>query len=339
MRCGSVSADSFKNPLIQLIHMVTLSHSFGFRIRPKRPFSFELTVKKPAGWSLFSPFEIYEKGRLWTVTYLDGLLAGIVLSKKGTVENPEVFVRVFLETDQGAARRRRIKELVTKAIGADQELGKFYAMAKKDSILKHVIGDLYGMHDTFSPMLFSDAVLAIMLQMAPLKRSNEMMASFINNYGEVAEFDGKRIRAWPSPRKIARLTEAELARKCKVGYRSKNLVRLAKRLSEPGFPSAEELEDMNAEKAKSFLMELPGIGDYSSDIINPHGGFPIDVWSAEVFGKLFFGKEPKNNRGAVEMVKAEGIRRWGVWSWMAFFYTVQDLESLSKKIGKRLRVT
>jgi hypothetical protein len=41
---------------------------------------------------------------------------------------------------------------------------------------------------------------------------------------------------------------------------------------------------------------------------------------------------------AVEMVKREGIRRWGQWSWMAFFYVVNDLENLSRKLNTALRL-
>jgi 3-methyladenine DNA glycosylase/8-oxoguanine DNA glycosylase len=124
-----------------------------------------------------------------------------------------------------------------------------------------------------------------------------------------------------------------------VGYRAKSIVRLAKKMAYGDFPSAEELEEMTAEESKEKLMELPEIGDYSSDIINPHGGFPIDVWSVEIFGKLLFGREPKNNRDAIERVKAAGMKRWGTFSWMAFFYVVQDLGRLSKKLGVSLRLS
>jgi len=44
-------------------------------------------------------------------------------------------------------------------------------------------------------------------------------------------------------------------------------------------------------------------------------------------------------RDAIEKTKAEGMRRWGRWSWMAFFYVVQDLESLSKKLKMSLRLS
>jgi 3-methyladenine DNA glycosylase/8-oxoguanine DNA glycosylase len=100
----------------------------------------------------------------------------------------------------------------------------------------------------------------------------------------------------------------------------------------------EELEKLEPDEARNMLLELPGIGDYSADIINPHGGFPIDAWSVEVFGKLFYGQEPIDKRKAIEGIKKEGLHRWGKWSWMAFFYVVQDLENLSKKLNMSLRL-
>ena len=57
------------------------------------------------------------------------------------------------------------------------------------------------MHSTSSgDTVFPDAVLAILLQMAPLKRSNEMMDCVITKYGEKAEFDGKT--TYVSPRRL-----------------------------------------------------------------------------------------------------------------------------------------
>ena len=54
--------------------------------------------------------------------------------------------------------------------------------------------------------------------------------------------------------------------------------------------------------------------------------------SVDVFGKLFNGEEPKDRRKAIDGIKKEGLHRWGKWSWMAFFYVVQDLDNLSRKL-------
>ncbi len=318
--------------------MAKLSYSIQYEIRPAPPYNFKLTIKKPAGWSLFTNFEIYEKGTIWTTTHLNGVLAGVKLVSKGTTKNPRIIAKLFFKKRPDGAQLAVMKNLLNHNIGADDDLSEFYRFAEKDGILKHAVKDLYGMHNTDSSTIFPDALLSILLQMTTLKRSNEMMNCIISKYGELAEFDGKKISAWPTPKDLEGHDAEELARTCKLGYRAKHIAKLSKKLASEKFPTTKELESLRPEDAKEMLLELPGIGDYSADIINPHGGFPIDVWSAEVFGKLFYGKEPKNNRDAVEKIKKEGLRRWGKWSWMAFFYTVQDLENLSEKLGIKLRL-
>ena len=152
--------------------MHRLTHSFEFNIIPAPPYDFNLTVKNPAGWHLFTPFEIHEECALWTATYFATSLIGLKLSSKGDVNNPMIVVCVFSQEGLEQAQQNDIKKLVKKALGADQDLSEFYRIARKDGILKYAVEDLYGMHDTFAITIFPDAVLTILLQMAPLKRSN-----------------------------------------------------------------------------------------------------------------------------------------------------------------------
>ncbi len=319
-------------------NMTKLPHYFCFELNPVNPYNFKLTVKKPAGWALFTPFEIFERDTLWTAFYEGGVVLGVKLKSRGSVEKSRMSVGVFSRGVLTKSLRERIKHAVSEKLGAGQDLSGFYRMARKDGILKHVVDDLYGMHDTNSGSVFDTALLAITLQMTNIKRSNQMMDSLIRNYGESAEFDGKKIMLWPRPERIAVLSPRTLSKKCNLGYRAKSIVRLAKKLSREKFPSVEELQQLKPEEARDLLLMLPGIGDYSADIINPHGGFPIDVWSVDVFSMLFYGKEPKNARAAVEKIKKAGIKRWKSWAWMAFYYVAQDLASLSKKLGVRLRL-
>ncbi len=318
--------------------MVKLLNSFDFVMEPIPPYSFRLTVRKPADWPLFTPFEVYERRTLWTATHIQGHLVGIRLASSGTTERPKIAATIFLESSPTTEKLDRIKRSLAHSLGADSDLNEFYELARLDGILKYVIEDLYGMHSTGPGTIFPEAALAILLQMAPLKRSDEMMGCFISRYGETAEFDGRGIPVWPLPERIARLDPQELARDCKLGYRARHLVNLARKLEDKAFPTMEDLERLAPVEARRWLLELPGIGDYSADIINPHGGFPIDAWSVEVFGKLFYGKEPEDKRKAIEGIKREGLRRWGKWSWMAFFYVVQDLEHLSRRLNTRLRL-
>lgn len=317
--------------------MANLARKFEFYLRPKPPYNFELTVHKPAGWSLFTPFEVFDKGVLWTALHIDGILTGLKLCSRGTIERPLIQAQVYIKDRPTSGQKDSIEEAVADRLNIEDDLGAFYFMARKDPILRHTIDNLYGMHDTDPSSLFAEAVLAILLQMAPLKRSEEMMQCMIRNFGEAAEFNNKKILAWPTPGDITDVKARDIE-KCKLGYRAKYILQLSRELNKVGAPCIEELKQLDPEESKRRLLKLPGIGDYSADIVNPHGGFPIDVWSADVFGKLFFRDESIMGRGGIAKVKAEGIDRWGRFAWMAFLYVAHDLKGLSEKIGVSLRL-
>jgi 3-methyladenine DNA glycosylase/8-oxoguanine DNA glycosylase len=317
--------------------VLKLARSGEFEIDPVPPFSFPLTARNPAGWDLFTSDEVYEEGILWTGVRFDGKPIGLKIESLGTLEEPGLRVGVYTEKALTMQSKGRLQSIVSESLGAEQDLREFYDLARRDPILKHVVESLYGLHDAQTASLFNSVILSICLQMARLKRSNEMMDAINRKYGETIEFDGRRVLLQPTAEKIAKLDPAVFAKECKLGYRAKYLVASAKMIAE-GFPSIQEILRMPPDEAKEKLMLLPGIGDYAADIINPHGGFPIDAWSVDVFGLLFFGKEPENRRDAIEKVKQEGIKRWGVWSWMAFFYIAQDLRNLSKRLGIELRL-
>jgi 3-methyladenine DNA glycosylase/8-oxoguanine DNA glycosylase len=308
-----------------------------FEIAPLPPFDFGLTVRKPAGWDLFTSKEVYEAGTLWTGIRFEGRPIGLKIQSSGTVESPLVLVGVYAAGAISMKDAGRMRDILTACLGAKQDLKDFYGFAVKDEILRHVVDDLYGMHDTQAVSLFNSVILGICLQMARLTRSREMMQAIDRKYGETIEFDEKRVVLQPTAERIARLDPKTFAKECKLGYRARYIVASAKMIA-GGFPDTLGIMAMPPEEAKEKLMELPGIGDYAADIINPHAGFPIDAWSVDVFGLLFFGREPENRREAIEEVKKEGIRRWGRWSWMAFFYVAQDLRNLSKRLGIELRL-
>jgi len=301
------------------------------------PFDFRLTVRKPAGWDLFTSEEVYDDETLWTGVLFKGRPVGLKIQSRGSLLRPRVLVGIYSGREISKGDVERLRDILAVCLGAEQDLNEFYAFAMKDGILKHVVEDLYGMHDTQAVSLFNSVILSICLQMARLKRSMDMMEAIDQKYGQNIQFDGKKVVLQPTAERIAKLDPAAFAKECKLGCRAKYIVASAKMIA-AGFPDMDEIIEMPPDEAKAKLIELPGIGDYAADIINPHGGFPIDAWSVDVFGLLFFGKQPEDRREAIEKVKQEGIRRWGKWSRMAFFYVAQDLSNLSKRLGVKLRL-
>jgi DNA-3-methyladenine glycosylase II len=316
-----------------MTYINNLTCSTSLKLKPVPPYDFALTVHKPAGWSLLTPFEVFEKGVLWTVirTPSEGTF-GLKLRSLGTVEKPRISCEAYSSQEVKISERRELLETVTWTLNLSEDISQFYSLAEHDPLVKALVKDLYGMRNTKQPDIFPRLILAVTLQMAPISRSNQMMDLLIRKYGERVKFDEKQVLYWPSPERIANTEVTELQKKCKLGYRAKSLRGIAEAIL-AGFPSPQELEKMTDQEAKAKLMELKGIGEYSADIVSPHPGFALDVWSAKIFSALILGKQAESPRSVIPKLKKMAEDRWGQCRGYVFFYVLHDLKNLSNRFN------
>jgi 3-methyladenine DNA glycosylase/8-oxoguanine DNA glycosylase len=315
--------------------ILNLKNAFTVEFDAVPPYSFELTLRKPAGWYWSTPQETCEKGTCWSATRFNGELLGLKLHSIGTIRKPRINCTVYSHSKIAELNSQNIILMLKRALKVEEDLTGFYELSQKDPILQDVVKDLYGMHTIGWPELFPALILAVSLQMAPMKRSNQMMDLLMTNFGEDASFDKKTIRYWPSAQTIANAPVEELMNKAKLGYRAKNLKAIATMLTQ-NFPSMDELYALKRDEAKKKLLTLFGIGEYSAELVMPQTGFPLDVWSAKIFSVLFNGTVPKNPRNAISALKEMAQKRWGNWSGYAFVYVLNDLPNLSKRISADL---
>ncbi len=308
--------------------MIRLAHKTRFVFKPRPPYDFELTIKKPAGWSWFTPYEKWEPGAIWSGFWFDKLPVGV---KAGT-SGKKLIVDIFAARKLTAEESTRLKHLMSESLGVNEDLRPFYKLMWKHPMLKGVARHLYGMHEGWGMNIFSSLTLAILLQMAPIKRSQEMWDCLIKYCGKEISFDGRTVRLWPDERTIARSRPRDLAVKCRLGYRAKFLVRMARQLV-AGFPSIEELAKMTPEAANEKLMELFGVGEYTAGFASPHPSFSLDVWSIKIFYPILFGRHAplQDPRSAIPKANAEAIRRWGDWRGLVLVYVLNDLDYLAKE--------
>jgi DNA-3-methyladenine glycosylase II len=313
-----------------------LQFSTGFQLSAVPPYDFALTVRKPAGWSFLTPHEVLEDGVLWTAMRMPlGEMFGLKMKSIGTVEKPQVSCEIYSSQRIGFTEKKQFLTLLSWMLGLEEDLKPFYALAKRDSLVNALVDSLHGMRRTKRPDIFPQLILAITLQMAPIARSNQMMELLIKEYGEKIVFDGREVLYWPSPSTIAKKNIRDLKERCKLGYRAPVLKGIAEALCK-GFPTLRELKAMSAEEAKVKLMELKGIGEYSADIVSPHPGFALDVWSAKIFSLLLFGKEPELPRAVIPRLKKIAGKRWGRWRGYVFTYVLNDIPNLSKRFRLKL---
>lgn len=182
------------------------------------PYSFELTVKKPAGWDWLTPFEEFSKGTVWTGMRLFDRPIGVKAWSVGTVEKPQVTAEVHSTWKMSNEEERAIEEKLVACLKFKEDIADFYKLADRHELLRQVKDDLYGMRDTPFPDVFSGSMLAVTLQMTSIKRSEEMREALYREFGERLGFDDRRVIVSPSPKKIAALDADELRRRCNLGW-------------------------------------------------------------------------------------------------------------------------
>ncbi|MGA2091091.1 MAG: hypothetical protein ABSH12_06490 [Endomicrobiales bacterium] len=312
----------------------TLRHKLNFRITPRQPFCFELTIRKPAGWHWFTPFELWTEGIIRTGFWFR-LHSGkkIPIGLRACEDGQDVLIAIYTATSLDKDTVSRLRAMMIKALGAHEDIRPLYTMMRSHPILKHLMKRLYGMHEAWGSDIFPSLTLAVLLQMAPIKRSQEMWHCLIEKYGDKISFDNVSLLLWPTEEKIAQQPWEDLA-ECKLGYRAKTLVRLARQMVQ-GFPNMEELSDLSPQQAKEKLMELFGIGEYSASFATPHQSFSLDVWSVKIMHRLIFGKPPplKDPRAAIEKTSRAAERLWKNWRGYILTYVLNDLPYLKKRFG------
>ena len=96
---------------------------------------------------------------------------------------------------------------------------------------------------------------------------------------------------FPTPQRIAALTEAEL-RACKMGFRAPNLLAAARQIAEGKF-DLEKIRRLDYAEARAELMKLRGVGGKIADcvLLFAYGfdaAFPVDVWIERALQRLYF---------------------------------------------------
>ncbi len=302
-----------------------LSHHHRFSLRIPDPFDFSLTVAKPAGWHWATPGETFGDGILWSGVRIGDDPVGLKMhaGRKG------VEVQAFSTKALDREVLSDLEEQVGSGLGAGEDLAGFYRFAKDDPILSTTVDDLYGMRAGVFDDIFGDTILAILLQMAPMARSNQMMEAVLDLYGTTIGFDGKEVTLWPRAEEIALVDPADLREKAKLGYRADRLVHAAHYLA--GNPlSQRDLSGLPRDEAVKKVTAIPGVGPYSAGIILGGSSLPVDAWSVMFLSELFLGETPENPRKDIPGVVSELSTRWGKWSWLAFLYVANDLPNLAK---------
>jgi len=159
--------------------------------------------------------------------------------------------------------------------------------------------------------LFEAICGAICAQNVDFRRLYQMMRALATTFGPGVRLGDTVHHAFPLPEEIATRTDEKL-RACKVGYRSKVILKSASFLVEHGARfHRDHLSSCDAQEAMERLCEIPGIGPYSAGIILGAGVGRSDIFHLDSFTRYilhtFYFKGRKVND---ERLRKFAAKRW-----------------------------
>jgi DNA-3-methyladenine glycosylase II len=175
-------------------------------------------------------------------------------------------------------------------IGADDDLGPFYAAAEGDRDLAPVIASLHGLHQVRFLGIEDIAVYCVMMQRTPLVRAVALKRKFLDRFGHTVQYGDRTLRAMPEIHELAGLDAAEIAEA--INNRPKG-ERIAGTVRGVAMLGEERLRTAPYAEARDALLAINGIGPFSAGAILLRGlGRMDELPSVEMFerdGRLIYG--------------------------------------------------
>jgi DNA-3-methyladenine glycosylase II len=229
-----------------------------FEIRPVGPYSFAASVRFLEGF-VPAAYEGSEANHLHLAFVVDGFgegkeqVAGVCVRPEGKMIVGEVF---------GGVDPDGVCSQVARILSLDVDGGGFPAVGRRDP----VVGRLQERYPGLRPVCFYSpyeaAAWALISNRIRITQASQIKAQMAKELGPVVEIHGEREHAFPSPSRLMRLREFPGLSGRKVEY----LRHLARKALEENL-DASDLRSLPVEEALRRLKELPGMGDFSAELI------------------------------------------------------------------------
>ncbi len=282
---------------------------------PTRPPFNLTTVVNSHGWVQLAPFQhdAVSGGFDYVIHTGADQVIGIQV-RPAADERVQVTTSAALSPGAEADLLRRVAWM----LGLDQDLTPFYELACNEPKLAHIVGQAAG-RILRSATLFEDAVKTICTVNTSWAGTKRMVRGLVENYG-MERSDGPGQRAFPTPARLASVSEQALRADAKLGFRAPFVLGLAQAVA-AGRLDLEALAESTAptQEVRKQLLSIKGIGDYAAAnllmILGRYDFIPIDSWALKVVSNEWHGGQ-RIGRAEVEAAFAH----WGNWKGLAYWF-------------------
>jgi DNA-3-methyladenine glycosylase II len=186
-----------------------------------------------------------------------------LLFEVSSTDNKNIRVH-FLNSKLSTSIKAEVKEYITEWFDLATDLKPFYALAKKDDLLKGLVKQYHGYRIVGQPDLFESLVWAVLGQQINLQFAYTLKQRFVEQFGEKLHYGGNDYYLFPTPKKITQLTDEHLLPLQFSRQKSKYVVLIAEAFTN-GTISKEKLRGLSLQDAKEQLIKIKGVGNWTAN--------------------------------------------------------------------------
>ena len=223
---------------------------------------------------------------------------------------------------EGGPLRHRRQEVIRNYFALDHPLDEICASFPRDPVMNAARDFCQGLRIIRQPKweCLATFICSSMKQVAHIRQISRALRE---RFGEKKEICGHQVLSFPPANRLAGTSENEL-RKCGLGYRAKNLLATAKRvtLREATLDSWSALLDA---ELREQLCHLPGVGAKVANCVMLFGyeritAFPIDVWIERVLREKYFPRKRHATSASLAGFAANYFGAHGVYAQQYLFH-------------------
>jgi N-glycosylase/DNA lyase len=256
-----------------------------------------------------------EDGYYSDVEDFEGRAARYRVRQSGTREEPLLKIKITSDA-QDASLAKIVTDHIVNVLRLHDDLNAFYRAfdSAKGDIVSKTFPQLIGLRLMRGNNMFESLISSISTQHNSIVLWTKSVKAIRETYGPVAHLsDGSTIHLFPKPEALASASERDIE-KTGLTYRAKYIIEAARRVRD-GELKLEELQRDDYEKAKTSLMELPGIGPKVADCFLLYGlgkteAAPVDIWIHRIVRKLYFHGASVSTEKVARFLR----ERYGSWA-------------------------
>jgi DNA-3-methyladenine glycosylase II len=170
----------------------------------------------------------------------------------------------FLNTKPSTKSKQFVEAYIREWFDMETDLKPFYALVRKDELLKDLVKKFHGYRIIGQPDLFESLVWAVLGQQINLQFAYTLKQRFVQQFGGRIHFNGLDHFLFPQPELVATLGDADLL-PLQFSRQKSKYVKLIGEAFASGSVSKEKLGKLPFDEAKTELMKIKGIGNWTAN--------------------------------------------------------------------------